>query len=121
MRRPDFAREQEQTVRARARALSETIEWWYRDRYRLTSSDPRFLDATYDEMFLDAWASYYHAIRARGGEVIEDDSFNLDQILADLEHQEGGDAWSEVTDWDHERALDDHTDQQDRINDAPWD
>lgn len=43
-------------------------------------------------MLVDAWASYFaKAKQAGNGELIEDDSFDLNQILDDLERQ-GGDA-----------------------------
>lgn len=36
-------------------------------------------------MLLDAWAHYYDGARKAGkGEVIEDDGFDLNQILSDL-------------------------------------
>jgi len=41
-------------------------------------------------MLLDFWSLYYAKTREQGkGEIIEDDSFDLDRILADLDGQEG--------------------------------
>jgi hypothetical protein len=49
-------------------------------------------------MLVDAWASYFaKAKQAGNGELIEDDSFDLNQILDDLERQ-GGDASSLLSD-----------------------
>jgi hypothetical protein len=64
-------------------------------------------------MLLDAWASYFAQAKAAGkGDLIEDDDFDLNQILADLERQEGDasaltedppeavpDDWEPVDDW----------------------
>ena len=38
------------------RHRSETIEFAWRRRYGLPSTDPRYLDATYDEILIDYWA-----------------------------------------------------------------
>jgi hypothetical protein len=64
-------------------------------------------------MLLDAWASYFAKAKADGqGDLIEDDDFDLSQILAELERQEGDasaliddrppdvpDDWEPVDDW----------------------
>lgn len=64
-------------------------------------------------MLLDAWASYFAKAKAEGkGDLIEDDDFDLTQILADLERQEGDassliedrpedapDDWEPLDDW----------------------
>lgn len=58
-------------------------------------------------MLLDAHATYFaKAIREGKGEVIEDDSFDLDQIVADLELNDGEplidtnpDDWEETDNW----------------------
>jgi len=48
-------------------------------------------------MLLDAWAAYYEKARIDGkGEILEDDEFDLNKILADLDN---GDAWESVDDW----------------------
>lgn len=92
---------QNRSLKARARSLSETIEWWYRDRYHLPVTDPRFLGATHDDMLLDAWAAYYDQARKAGkGELIEDDEFNLDAILKDLEQRaDPPDDWEPEQTW----------------------
>jgi len=71
------------------------------------------LDASWDDMLLDAWAAYFAQAKATGqGDLIEDDDFDLSQILADLERQEGDasallddlpgavpDDWEPADDW----------------------
>lgn len=57
-------------------------------------------------MLLDAYASRYAADLANGKELIEDESFDLNQIMDDLEKNDGmvvPDDWEEVEDW---RATD---------------
>lgn len=106
LRKPDFDRDQSQTLRLRARELSESIVWWYRDRYRLTVTDDRFLDASYDDMLVDFYADYNAKLRASGkSELYEDDAWDLDAILKSLEEQEDAtqppaDEWETVEDWD---------------------
>lgn len=58
-------------------ALSRTLLWWYRDRYRLTATDPRLLEATPEQMSLDFWADYY-ARRPNDVEEFETDGFEAD-------------------------------------------
>ncbi len=47
--RADFASLLETSLKARARSLSQSIEWWYRERYQLPATDSRFLGATHDD------------------------------------------------------------------------
>jgi hypothetical protein len=67
-------------------------------------TDPRFLDATYDDMFMDAWAAYFETARKAGqGDLIEDDDFDLDAILKDLETKADGDPpddWEPAETWE---------------------
>jgi hypothetical protein len=54
--RPGFAQDLAKRARSDGLALSETLEFAYRRRYNLPPTDPRFLDATVEEMVLDYWA-----------------------------------------------------------------
>lgn len=70
---------------------------WFRRRYSLPPNDPRFLDITAEEIALDYWANHYQD-RADAGkpeeEEIEDDGFDLDEVLAAAEA--GDDEWDEI-------------------------
>lgn len=44
------------TAKEQARALHDTVEFWFRRKYNLTPHDPRFLEATAEEMLTDYWA-----------------------------------------------------------------
>lgn len=60
-------------------------------------TDPRFLDATAEEIIEDYWANV-QADRIAAGkgdeEEIEDDDFDLDQILTEME--DNPDAWEDA-------------------------
>jgi hypothetical protein len=57
------------------------VDWWWRQRYNLPPTDPRYLDATPEQILLD-----YYTVMAENGESesYEDDDFNLDGVLADF-------------------------------------
>lgn len=72
------------------------MEFWYRRKYGLTSNDPRYLDATPQEMLSDYWAHYYFDNPNAQDEVVDDD-FNLDDELARIEMEaESVDDWEDV-------------------------
>lgn len=60
------------------------MEWWFRDRYRLPPTDPRFLDLTPTDLLLDYWTAHYAAEAAKGITSYEadDPDWNLDDLLA---------------------------------------
>lgn len=58
-RRKSFAEELRLNARDYGFELSETYEFHFRRRYNLPPSDPRFLDATREEIVIDYWA---HAV-----------------------------------------------------------
>ena len=74
-------------------------------------TDPRFLDATYDDMFTDAWAAYFDQARKAGqGDLIEDDDFDLESVLKEAEARaeaasDPPDDWEPAETW--EAASDD--------------
>jgi hypothetical protein len=56
MRSFDFERDLWDAARDRGLALSKTVEFIFRRRYNLPPTDPRFLDATLEDMLVDHWA-----------------------------------------------------------------
>ena len=50
-------------------------------------------------MALDKWADYYTQIQREGGEVVEDDDFDLERILAGAAAQAGDDEWEPEETW----------------------
>lgn len=65
------------------------MEWWFRDRYRLAPTDPRFLDATAEEMLTDYWAAHHDNLRKsnQSEEEFEDEDFDLAAIQAEMENE----------------------------------
>lgn len=76
------------------RERSKTVEFWFRRKYGLTSTDPRFLDCTLDEMMTDYWAHHFFD-DPKAGDEVEDEDFDLDAELARLENNP--DEWVPVT------------------------
>ena len=75
---------------------------WFRRRYNLPPTDPRFLDATPALIAEDYWANHYQDRRDAGKpdeEEIEDDDFDLDAITAAAARaaETGGDVWEDVS------------------------
>lgn len=72
--------------------MAQTLEFWFRRKYNLTRSDPRFLAATLDEMYEDYWA---HRITEdpKALDEVTDDDFDIDEVTAAMER----DDWIEVT------------------------
>lgn len=77
-------------IKRQAREAANSLQWWFRDRYRLPPNDPRFLALTSDELALDYWTAYYAASAAKGEAISfdeEDDDYDLAAIEAALEAQ----------------------------------
>jgi hypothetical protein len=71
------------------------LAFWFRRQYSLAPTDPRFLDATIEDIETDYWAHYYANNPAK--EELEDDDFDLEAELRDAEQQSGGD---DPDDWE---------------------
>lgn len=69
------------------KARAKTVEFWYRRKYSLTSNDPRFLDATPEEMLADYWAHHYFD-NPKLAEEVEDEDFDLAAELAAIEEED---------------------------------
>jgi hypothetical protein len=46
-------------VKKAGRALKETLEFWFRKKYNLAPTDPRFLDCTPEQIQTEFWAHQY--------------------------------------------------------------
>jgi hypothetical protein len=58
----------------------------------LAPTDPRFLDATPEQIETEYWAYQYRDNKVQ--EEIEDDDFNLEAVLAEIENNPG--EWEDV-------------------------
>ncbi len=74
--------------------MSESLAFLYRQRYRLPPTDPRFLDATFEDMLIDEWACRYHEDPKAADEVV-DDEFDLASEVARLDAEV-----DDVNDWE---------------------
>ena len=72
-----------------------TVEFWYRKKYSLPATDPRFLDATSEEMLADYYAHLFHD-DPKALEAVEDDDFNPDDVAA-LIGANNPDEWEDVS------------------------
>lgn len=63
-----------------ARQRYNSVEFWYRRKYNLTSNDPRYLDTTLDEMFADFWAHTYFDDPKAIENTVEDEDFDADDV-----------------------------------------
>jgi hypothetical protein len=91
--RNPFAEETKRTARRRGKERSSTLEFWFRRKFNLAPTDPRFLDITADELAVEyhAWDSFERPV----AEEFEDDEFDRDAILRDMETNPGN--WEDVT------------------------
>lgn len=67
----------------------------FRRRYNLPPTDPRFLDATLEEIITDYWTHFYAENKAT--DEFEDEDFDLERIEEEFKRQnEKPDDWEEV-------------------------
>lgn len=81
------------------------MEWWFRTKWNLAPTDPRFLDATPEEMLTDYYAAHYDNLRKanKSEEEFEDEDFDLDAVLAEAEAA-GEAEWEDIPPADDEAA-----------------
>ena len=67
------------------------MEFWFRRKYNLSPTDPRFLDASYEEILLDyyTWRAFEHPDEIED----EDVDFDVENVVRAMEE---GD-WEDVT------------------------
>ena len=78
-------------IKRKARQQAGSLQWWFRDRYRLPPNDPRFLALSTDDLALEFWTAYYAESAAKGEAISfedEDDEYDLAAIEAALEARE---------------------------------
>lgn len=93
-----FAESQQQEAKETARRRHKTVEFWYRRKYGLTINDPRFLDATTEEMLADYWSHTYEDDPKALEEVVDEDFDENDVarlIGADIPPE--GDDWEPLS------------------------
>ena len=70
--------------------MATSLEFWFRRKYSLPPSDPRFLALTTEDIEAEYWAWYYAENNA--SEEVEDEDFDLDAEIAAMNEND----WEEV-------------------------
>lgn len=81
--RTRFAKNLSREAKTNGRDAAQTIAFWFRRKYNLAPTDPRYLDATLEQMETEYWA--YHYFENPSQEESEDDDFNLEAELRDAD------------------------------------
>lgn len=84
--------ERRRLARERGKDLAGTVAFWFRRKYNLPPTDPRFLEMTSDAMLEEYWAHRYFDDPKAAEEFIDDD-FDLDTVVKAMEE---GDDWQEI-------------------------
>lgn len=79
--------------------MFQTVNYWYRNKYKLTLNDPRYLDTTDLDRLTDYWAQRY-LDDPKLLQEIEDESFDKDAILAEWGDEPEPADPDEVDDWE---------------------
>lgn len=69
------------------------MEFWFRKKYSLPATDPRFLEMTVEDMLADYWAHHYYD-NPKAQETVEDEDFDLNDQLRQL--GDDPDDWEDV-------------------------
>ena len=69
--------------RMEAKNLIQQVDWEFRRRYRLAPTDPRYLEATLEEMWTDVWAWRFEENPKLLDEDI-DPNFNPDAVADEI-------------------------------------
>lgn len=81
----------------KARELVHSYEFIFRRRYNLPPTDPRFLNATQEEIETDYWAHWYTDHPNEANAVLSDDpDFDLETIKAKMEAGADPKDWEEI-------------------------
>ncbi len=74
-----FAPLRARQAKDQARENYGTIEFWFRRKYGLTRTDPRFLDATVADMLEDYWMHTFYD-DPKAADEIEDEDFDPEKV-----------------------------------------
>src|SRR4051812_48863669 len=80
--RADFVQALRETASDQGIALADTAEFKFRRRYNMPPTDPRFLNATLDDILIDLWAHAHHDDPGLRNSVSDP---NFDEELAAME------------------------------------
>lgn len=63
------------------RALSKTAGFWFRKKYNLPPTDPRYLDLSREAILTEYWAYRYEAEPDLDEKEVRDDTWDKDELL----------------------------------------
>lgn len=72
--------------------MATSKAFWFRRKYNLAPTDPRFLDATIEDIETDYYAHYY--VENPASEEVEDDDFDADEYVRSA--TQNPDDWEDV-------------------------
>lgn len=76
-------------TKQQGRQQAKSLEFWFRRKFNLAPTDQRFLDATIEQIEAEYWAHTY--FDKPPGEEIEDDDFDLEQVMREMEEDDDPD------------------------------
>jgi hypothetical protein len=79
-----FAEDRNQRAKELARDGFGSVEFWFRRKYNLTRTDPRFLEATVEDMLEDLWMHTYYDDPEAVTKTVEDDDFDEESVAERL-------------------------------------
>lgn len=74
--------------------MQQTLGFWFRRKYNLPPTDPRYLQMTRLDLLTDFWAHHY--AESNVSEEMEDEDFDLDQVLAEAEAEATASEWETI-------------------------
>jgi hypothetical protein len=81
-----FVATRRRDIKARGKALAGTYEFWFREKYNLPPTDPRFLAMTEEDIESEWWACHYQESKA-SVEFDDDDENASSDYLAQIERE----------------------------------
>lgn len=73
--------------------MAKGLEFWFRRRYNLAPTDPRFLDVTIEQIETDFWAHTY--FDKPPGDELEDEDFDVDEIMKQMAEDDDPGDWAD--------------------------
>jgi len=71
--------------------LAGSLEFWFRRKYGLASTDPRYLEASREDMLTDWWAHQYLENPKLDDQAVVDEDFDQEALLRKLDEDPDSD------------------------------
>lgn len=81
-----FDKNLERNARVVAKEAATTVRFWFRKKYGIPETDPRYLDMTEEAMLTDYWSHYYFD---KPGDEWEAESDDFEDELAAMDKELG--------------------------------